>query len=127
MCSGLEVPRHELVDLRDGPALSDTLEGLREPGLWIDIVHFCGLQERGDVRPGSTTASGTREQGVLPGNCLRPDGTLDNVGIYFDTPIDQEAFESGPPGDSIADRLGEFGFPGQARQFFFSQLQKAWL
>ena len=99
--------------------MSDTLEGLREPGLWIEIVHFCGLQERGDGRPGSTAAGGSREQSVLPGNCLRPDGALNDVGIDFDTPINQKAFESGPSGDRVADRLGEFGFPGQARQFCF--------
>ena len=99
--------------------MDDALEGLGEPGERIDIVHFCGLQERGDGRPGSTAAGGSSEQRVLPGNCLRPDGALDNVGIDFDTPIDEEAFESGPPGDRVTDRLSEFGFPGQARQFRF--------
>jgi hypothetical protein len=46
---------------------------------------------------------------------LRPDGALNDVGIDFDTPINQKAFESGPSGDRVADCLGEFGFPGQAR------------
>ena len=64
------------------------------------------------------------EQCVLPSNCLRSDGALDNVGIDFDPPIAQEAFESGPPGDGVADRLGEFGFPGQARQFRFPQVEE---
>src|SRR5258708_375042 len=63
--SDFKVPRHELVDLRDFPALSDALKGLREPGVWIDVVHFCGLQKRGDSRPGSTAASGSCEQCVL--------------------------------------------------------------
>src|ERR1700722_5498123 len=71
---------------------------MREPGVWINIVHFCGLQKRGDSRPGSTAAGGSCEQCILPSNCLRSDGALNNVGIDFDTPIDQEAFESGPPG-----------------------------
>ena len=48
---------------------------------------------------------------------MRSDGALDNVGIDFDPPIAQESFESGLPGEGVADRLGEFGFPGQARQF----------
>jgi hypothetical protein len=92
--------------------------------MWIDIIHFCGLQKRGDVGPGPTAASGSCKQCILPSNCLRSDGALDNVGIDFDTPIAQEAFESGPPGDGVADRLGEFGFPGQARQFRFPQLEE---
>ena len=68
--SGLEVPRHELVDLRDRPPLSDALKGLREPGVWIDIIHFCGLQKRGDGCPGPTTSSGSCEQRILPNNCF---------------------------------------------------------
>jgi hypothetical protein len=32
---------------------------------------------------------------------LRSDGALDNVGIDFDTPIAQEAFERSPPGDGV--------------------------
>ena len=112
------------VDVRDRPALSDALKGLREPGVWIDPVHFCGLQERGDICPGPAAASRSCEQGVLSSDCLRSDGALDNVGIDFDPPIAQEAFESGPPGDGVADRLGEFGFPGQARQFRFPQVEE---
>jgi hypothetical protein len=46
---------------------------------------------------------------------LRSDGALDNVGIDFDTPVAQDAFESCPPGKGVVDR--EFGFSGQARQF----------
>src|SRR4030088_210088 len=78
-----------------------------------EIIHFCGLQKRGDGCPGPTAASGSCEQCILPSNCLRSDGALDNVGIDFDTPIAHEAFESGPPGDGGADRPCEFGFFGQ--------------
>jgi hypothetical protein len=45
--------------------LSDALKGLREPGVWIDIVHFCGLQKRGDSCPGPTAATGSCEQELL--------------------------------------------------------------
>ena len=46
------------------------------------------------------------------GNCLRPDGAaLNDVGIDFDTPINQKAFESGPSGDRVAGRLGGLKFP----------------
>ena len=104
--------------------MSDALKGLREPGVWIDIIHFCGLQKRGDGCPGPTTSSGSCEQRILPSNCSRSDGALNNVGIDFDTSIAQEAFESRSPGDGVTDRLSEFGLPGQARQFRFPQLEE---
>ena len=56
------------------------------------------------VRRPRLRADGCRRKNnrVLPSNCLRSDGALDNVGIDFDPPIAQEAFESGPPGDGVA-------------------------
>ena len=55
---------------------------------------------------------------------MRSDGALDNVGIDFDPPVAQESFESSPPGEGVADRPCEFGFPGQAGQFRFPQVEE---
>ena len=52
---GPEVPGHEGFDVRRGPALSDAGQGLAEPGERIDAVHFAGLKESGQCRPGAST------------------------------------------------------------------------
>lgn len=52
---GPEVPGHEGFDFRRGPALSDAGQGLAEPGDRIDAVHFAGLKESGQCRPGAST------------------------------------------------------------------------
>lgn len=52
---GLEVPGHECLDFRYGPALSDAGQGLGEPVKRIAVVHLGCLQEGGDRRPGAST------------------------------------------------------------------------
>jgi hypothetical protein len=47
-----EIPRQERVDIFVWPARGDTLQGLREPGVGIDVVEARGRKERGDRRPG---------------------------------------------------------------------------
>jgi hypothetical protein len=47
--------------------------------------------------------------------CLGSDGPFDNVGIDFDTAVEEEAPENLPSGGGVADRLGQFlTFPRSA-------------
>jgi len=55
---------------------------------------------------------------------LWPDRALDGVGVELDAAVAQEALESGAPGCGIANRLGEFGFAGQARQLLLPQIEQ---
>ena len=87
--SGFEVPGHESIDLRDRLALRDPFESLREPGMRIDVIHFRGLQQCGDGRPGPAAAMAAREERIF--SC---DGSLDDVGVDLDAAVAQEALES---------------------------------
>ena len=46
----------------------------------------------------------------FPDPRLRPDRSLDGVGVDLDAVVVQEALEGCAPERSIADRLGQFGF-----------------
>lgn len=78
----------------------------------IDVIHLCGLQQRGDGGPGPAAAMAAREQRIFSRDGLRADCPLDGIGVDLDAAAAQEALESGAPGRGIADRLGEFGFAG---------------
>jgi hypothetical protein len=88
-----EVPRHELIDTRDRPAIGNSLEGLLEPAERIDAVHFCCLQHRGYGCSYAPTAFATGKETIFSDYCLGPDSALDNVGVDFDPPVGEKALE----------------------------------
>lgn len=49
---------------------------------------------------------------------------LDDVEVDLDAAIAEEALESGAPGSGIADRLGDFGFSGEAGQLLLPQIEE---
>ena len=65
-----------------------------------------------------------REERVLSCDGLWSDRPLNDVGVDLDAAVGQEALESEAPGCGIADRLGEFGFAGQARQLLLPQMEE---
>jgi hypothetical protein len=80
----------------------------------IDVIHLSRLQQRGDGRPGPAAAVAAGEERVFSCDGLGPDRPLDGVGVDLDAAVTQESLKSAAPGCGIADRLGEFGFAGQA-------------
>lgn len=92
----------------------------------IDVIHLCGLQQRGDARPGLAAAMASREKRIFSGDGLWPDRPLDGVGVDHDATVAQEALESKAPGWGIADRLGKYGygFAGQAGQLLLPQIER---
>src|SRR4029077_6902317 len=65
----------------------------------------------GDGCPRPATAMATREERIFSRYCLGSDGPFDNVGIDFDTAVEEEAPENLPSGGGVADRLASFDFP----------------
>lgn len=82
-----------------GSPVGDALEGLCQPGVWIDAVHLGG----GDCGPGPTTAIGSGEESIFSGDGLWPDGAFDDVGIDLDATIGTEALERCSAAKGIAD------------------------
>ncbi len=103
----LEVPGHQRVDLARWPTCGDTLKRLCQPGQRVDFVHLGGLDERGQRRPSPSAACISGKKAILPNDCLGPDGTLDDVGVYLDAPVMEELFEGFPPIKGIANCFGE--------------------
>jgi hypothetical protein len=83
------------------------------------VIHFRRLQQGGDGCLGPATALATREQHIFSRYCLGSDGAFDNIGIDFDTAVEQKAPEDLPSGGGVADRLGQFC--KNPRQFCFER------
>ena len=95
-------------------AAGDGLEGRLEIGEGIDVVHLCGLDQRGDAAPGSASFVVTGEECVLAIEGQRPDGVLDRVGVDLDAAVAEEDLQPIPvPGD-VAKLLAEARFGGDA-------------
>ncbi len=81
------------MDLAAGPAICEALERLRQPGLGIDRIHLCSLQQRRDCRPCLAAAVAAGKETVFSCDRLRSDRSLDDVGVELDTAVREEAFE----------------------------------
>src|ERR1700733_6989423 len=101
-------PRQEIVDFAIGMAVDDFSDDVGEIGEGLDVVELARLDQRGDNGPMLAAAVGAREECVL---AIQRDGAnaaLDNIGIDFDAAVVDEAGETFPTRERIADRLGEF-------------------
>ncbi len=87
-----------------------------KPGLRIDGIHLCCLQERRDRRPGPAAAVAASEEAIFPGDGLGSDSSLDNVGVELDAAVGQEALEYVATRYGIPESFGEFGFTRHPRQ-----------
>ena len=83
-------------------AAYDAGDDIGEVGLWIDIVQFGRLDERGQNRPVLGAAVGTREQGVLAVQRQGADGALDGVVVELDVAVIKEQAEAGPTREGVA-------------------------
>lgn len=81
------------MDFAARPAICKALERLRQPGVGIDRIHLCSLQQRRDCRPCPAATITASEEAIFSCNRLRPDRSLDYVGVDLDTAVGQEAFE----------------------------------
>lgn len=102
-------PWQQLVDLTVGVPVDDPCDDIGKVAVRLDADELAGLDKRGDDCPVFTAAVRACEQGVLAVEGDRPDGALDDVGIYVDAPILEKAGQTFPAGQRVADRLGELG------------------
>ncbi len=90
-----------------GMAVCEPFENVLQVGIGLDVVELCGGDERGDDGPAVGASIGAGKEMVLAPEGDRPDRALDCVGVEFDTPILEEATESGLSGKRIANGLGK--------------------
>jgi hypothetical protein len=89
-------------------------EDVGEPGLRVDGVQLCGLDQRVHRRRALTTAVGAGEGPVVPAEsdpAQRPFGSV--VG-EADTAVRHEAVERGPALEGVVDRLADLGLARRA-------------
>jgi hypothetical protein len=102
-------PRQQVVDLTIEMAVDDPGDDVGEIGLRLDSAELAGFDERGDDGPVLAAAVGAGEQRVL---AIESDGTdcaLDHVAVDLDAAVVEEAGQSRPARQRIADRFGELG------------------
>ena len=102
-------PGQEFVDAAVGMPVDDVGEDFREVGLRIDGIEFAALDQRCDDGPILGSAIRAGEECILPVQCNRPNAALDDIGIDFDPSVVEEASETVPTREGIADCLSEFG------------------
>ena len=100
-------PWQQIVDLAVEMAVDDLGEHVGEIGVRIDAVELAGLDQRGDDRPVFPAAVGAGEERILAIEGDRADRALDRVGVDLDAAVVEEAGESLPVRERVADRLGE--------------------
>ena len=81
-----------------------------QPFIRVDGIELAALDQCGNHRPIIAAFIRAGEERVFAVEGERPDAALDGVAIEVDTPVVDEALETIPPGDRIADRLAEFAF-----------------
>ena len=118
------VPGEESVEFAIGPVVGDALQGQFEPGLRIDVIELGGREQCGKGRPCSSAAVRSGEERIFARDGLGADGPLDDVVIDIDPAVMKEALEIGAAPQSISDRVGQFGFAGDALQLRLPALEQ---
>src|SRR6516164_3058633 len=98
--------------------VDDPHDRVGEVGIGVDVVQLAGLDQRGDDRPAFRAAVGAGKERILAREGERPDRSLDRVGVDFDPPVVEEADETVPVREPVADRLGELALAAQERKLF---------
>ena len=87
--------------------VDDLADHIGHVGGWIDAVEFTSLDQRSDDRPMLAAAVGTGEECILPVQRDWADAALHHIGIDLDAAVVEEAGETIPARQRIADCLGE--------------------
>ena len=85
-----KVPRHEFIDVRDGMACGNGLQGSLKICVWLDVVQLAGLDKRRDARLGSATFVMASKERVLAIEGNGANSALDDVGIHLDGAVIKE-------------------------------------
>jgi len=96
----------------------DCLECFGDVGDVIDVVELAGGNDRGQQGPVVCSDLMACEERIFPGQADRPDGVLERIGVEFETAVIEEARQSRPVIDRLADVLGERRAVGNHRELF---------
>lgn len=104
------IPRQELVETAHRVPARHAFKDVREIGKGLDVVEFCGGDERAHGRPTISSAVRSGKQVVLATERNWPDCAFNRVGVEFEAAIAEEAAKGIPAGEGVADGLGETAF-----------------
>src|SRR5450631_2090744 len=90
-----------------------------EIGVGLDVVKLAGFDQRTKNGPSMATAIAAGEEMILATECNRPDRPFNRVGIEFDAAIMQEARQSVPARECVADRFGNRAAAWYKRKLLF--------
>lgn len=93
--------------MRGGPEIDELVEDVSDVGLRVDVVELARLNQRSDTGPVFSPLVMPGEQRILAIEHERPDTALDNVRVKFDAAIVQEADETLPMIQAVAEFLGD--------------------
>ena len=82
-------------------------EHIAQVSVGFDAVEFAGFDQRTDDRPPVTATVASGKEMVLAPERHRADRTFDRIGIEFNAAVMQEAGQTFPARERIADRLGQ--------------------
>jgi hypothetical protein len=102
-------PGQQFVDLAIGMAVDNPGEDIGEIAERLDTIEFAGFDQRRNGCPVFGTAVGACKEGALPVERDRTDGALDCIGVDLDAAVVEEAGQTFPAREGVADRLGELG------------------
>src|SRR6478609_367259 len=84
--------------------------------MWIDVDTLAGLDERGDDGPVLAATIGACEERIFTVQRDGADRALHDIRIYLDAAIIEEAGQSLPTRERVADRLCELGLLADQRE-----------
>jgi hypothetical protein len=99
-------------------AVDDPCERVGEVGVRIDAAELAGLDQRGDDRPIVAAAIRAGEERILAIERDGPDRSLDRVGVDLDPAVVEEANETVPMREPVADRLSELALLAHKGELF---------
>src|SRR3954452_9289963 len=110
-----------------GMAVDDRLECFGDVGGRGDVVEIAGSDDRSEQGPVFGSDLMTGEERIFSAQADWPDGVLDRVGVELEAPVFEEAGQTLPVIERVADVLGERRTAGDHRQLFFEpRLQRGY-
>ena len=102
----------------------DPLQHIPQPGRWVDLVELGGLDQRVDGGGALAALVRASEGPVAAAKGNATQAVLGAVVVRLETAIVTEPGQGCPPGNGIADRLGEFALDRQAVEGFVSPTEE---
>lgn len=90
-----------------GVASDDRLECLGDVGGGVDVVELAGGNDRRKQSPIFGPDLMTGEERIFSGQADRPDRVFNRIGVELETPVIEEARQSRPMIECVADVFGE--------------------